>query len=201
MRSFLPTADDFLYGGTAYPGKTFADRLKDLEINYATDIKRVLDGVKQPVVLYLFACRFIDGREMYVPEKVRLGTDNTDSIIITNPTAKPRPNTSQSNNSHLKQYLKAIGKTSTSKIARNAARKNTGHINKAPSKNILTQSAMTRAVLGFKNHNRNVATKRARVTKIAPEIQQQISESKLQSHLSSLALAKKWETRRNRTDN
>jgi hypothetical protein len=135
---------------------------------------------------------------MQVPEKVRLGTNNVESIITSNPTAKPRPNISQSNNSHLKQYLKAVGKTSTSKIARNKERKNTGHINRAPSKTMVTDSALERAVLGFKIRNINVATKRARVSKIAPEIQQQISESKLQRHLSSLALAKKWETRKNK---
>lgn len=175
-----------------FPEKLLIQSLHHLENDTTIDVETMLKALKAPAVIYFIACRYIDGHNSYVPEKVRLGTNNVGSIISANgDSVKSRPSGETSNNSHLKQYLRAIGKTAKLKnIAKTSNGKNTGRtVNVGINRHSVTNAAIARAALGFRNKNRNIATRRARVSKIAPEIQQQISESVLQRRLGAKAFA------------
>jgi hypothetical protein len=169
LKPFLPELEKYLAEELRLgPERLLVHALKNLEQDTTTDVSKMLKSLKAPAVLYFFTCRYMDGHESFVPESVRLGT-NTVADRQTPPSGQ------NANNTHLKQYLRAIGKTSTLKAD--------------GSQHLVTDAAMARAVMGFRNRNRNMATRRARVSRIAPEIQQQISESVLQRRLGAKAYA------------
>jgi hypothetical protein len=179
FKPFLPELEKYLIEEVRLdPERLLVHSLKYLEEDTTTDVSKMLNSLKAPAVLYFFTCRYIDNHENYVPESVRLGTNNTSGIITNREKEQvERPVGQTANNSHLKQYLRAIGKTSTIKK------------NNSVDRHLITKSALERATFGFHNRNRNVATKRARVSKAAPEIQRQISESVLQRRLGAKAYA------------
>uniref|UniRef100_A0A6C0DSL0 Uncharacterized protein n=1 Tax=viral metagenome TaxID=1070528 RepID=A0A6C0DSL0_9ZZZZ len=177
LKPFLPELEKYLAEELRLgPERLLVDGLKNLEQDTTTDVRKMLKSLKAPTVLYFFTCRYMDGHESYVPESVRLGTNATNTIITNRVANRQAPPSGQNaNNTHLKQYLRAIGKTSTLKAD--------------GSQHLVTDAAMARAVMGFRNRNSNTATRRARVSRIAPEIQQQISESVLQRRLGAKAYA------------
>lgn len=177
--------------------------IKGLETKLSIDLKSLFSIAKEPQVIYMFACRFINNREPLVPEKVRLGTNNVNSMLYTtNTTAKHINSTNISGNSPAQRYLHALHQTPhTRKIKRNASGRNTGKLeNNTNFKSPLTKSAFDARAFGlWKNHkNLNIVKTRSRVKSLAPEIKQQISESLLQRRLGAVAFNKLSKTRANK---
>ena len=177
--------------------------IKGLETKLSIDMKGLFSAAKEPQVIYMFACRYINKHEYRVPEKVRLGTNNVNSMTYTtNIKAKHINSTNISGNSPVQRYLHALHQTPrTRKIKRNASGRNTGKLeNTTNFKSPLTKSAFdARAFNLGKNHkNLNIAKTRSRVKTLAPEIKQQISESRLQRRLGAVAFNKLSKTRSNK---
>jgi len=155
---------------------------------------------KPNCITYAFNCRFIDNHEIYVPESVRLGTNDPDSMVI-NSNKNKRLGVKQ------KQFIDDMkadmlrygnsspqgnpnGKPEPYSIVRNpehpgnfkVVKKNTRK-NKPNTNNVVLQGLN-------KGKNLNTARNRKRVTGLAQEIKSQITEALQQRKLVAKNLAK-----------
>jgi hypothetical protein len=168
-------------------------------------------------ITYAFNCRNIQGFEHYVQEDIRLGIkskNNLKNIInykVDNRMYANRQRRNEHNEStnisastqkrsnytqektHLQRYLNAIRKSGTQKYRKIEDPNHKGEFKIVTNPNYvspITKSALNRQEMQRKpNNSIKVANTRKRVTNMAPQIKQQISETN-QRKLGAIALSK-----------
>lgn len=206
-KDFIAKHDEYILHEMATDaGKTpVFESVKALEKHMSAYVSQLFTALKQPTVIYMFACRFIDNHESYVPESVRLGTNNPENYIYSSESHHPvnqQKQEAHQTNTPIQRYLHAAHATKTRKILRNASGKNTGKLVPNQLMRLVNNSIYESKALNLgKNHsNLNLVKGRSRVHTLAPEIKQQISESRLQRRLGAMAfnrLAQKRRTNKN----
>jgi len=163
---------------------------------------------KPNTIIYALNCRFINDHKRFVPESVRLGVDSEEKLkgIInykvglseqtrdeynsTTPLYRKVPPNSKQEKSHIQKYINAMGKAEKGyEEIRNP--KHMGEFKVVKRSNFISPVINPHLPHNMHNNSINIARTRKRVTNMANEIKQEISESALQRKLGAVAISKK----------